>query len=520
MRHLSILLSVFTSVLKYTIFLFCCVQAQAQLKVDGFSERILDTSANAPATRVLDNNGETCALIKIFAPRTDGFHCDGGAKGIMKEEVKGGELWIFVPASAQRLIISHTLFGRIEYDYPESLKKGSTYQLLLNVGLGRFITINSTRIGADVEVDGQYIGQTPLYNQYLLYGPHTIKATNGKWEGTMEHLVSANEAATDQQTVVTVPLQDLSQHYGQGHITVDNNADIFYAGRLVGTGSWLFDLREGTYEVETRKADSEPARTTFTVKAGAQGNDLKVKAPTPHTGWLNLYTRPRNVTATDNGSPINLSEVQTLPVGAHQLSISRKGYVTQQREYTIQLNQTTADTIQLERVKYVKPFAFYFGGAYTIRSLSGLSGILGLVLYGHDLQASYTFGLTESDPVYWGGDLNTATKYKMNSIGVKYGYQFNLMRQLAITPQVGYAYNFLTANAAAAGNTIYGDGASSSAASLGAKIVLVPVQHLYFFVAPEYMFALNQDKNFKTITNSSNFSADGFAVNVGVLVNF
>jgi hypothetical protein len=103
---------------------------------------------------------------------------------------------------------------------------------------------------------------------------------------------------------------------------------------------------------------------------------------------------------------------------------------------------------------------------------------------------------------------------------VKYGYQFPLMRQLAITPQVGWNYNFLSANAAQTGNTTYGDGASSQALTIGAKIVLVPMQHLYFFVAPEYMFALSKDNNFKTIENASNVSADGFGVHVGLLVNF
>jgi hypothetical protein len=108
----------------------------------------------------------------------------------------------------------------------------------------------------------------------------------------------------------------------------------------------------------------------------------------------------------------------------------------------------------------------------------------------------------------------------MNSIGVKYGYQFPLMRHLAITPQVGYSYNFLSASAAESGNTTYGDGASAQTMTIGAKLVLVPMQHLYVFVAPEYMFALSKDNNFTTISNASNVSGDGFAVNVGLLVNF
>ena len=255
--------------------------------------------------------------------------------------------------------------------------------------------------------------------------------------------------------------------------------------------------------------------TSFTVLPRQQ-NNIKANAPVPHTGWLHVYTRPRNVKI----SPINVSETQTLPVGTYQLEFTKKGYITQNLEYTVRRNETTLDTVSLQRVTYVKPIAFYFGGAFTARTLSGISGILGGVFYRHDVQLSYTFGLTESDVVYWDGDVNTATKYKMNSFGVKYGYQFPLLRQLAITPQVGWAYNFLSANQAESGTTTYGDGASSQTLSIGAKIVLVPLQHLYVFVSPEYYFALSKEKNFTTITNAADFSADGFAVHAGLLVNF
>ena len=306
----------------------------------------------------------------------------------------------------------------------------------------------------------------------------------------------------------------MSHLYGDVRVTVDNKADIFLNGQNMGTSVWQTQLREGNYTIETRKADSDPAMTSFTVKA-RQMNEVKANAPVAHTGWLHVYTRPRNVKI----APWDVSETMTLPVGTYQLEFTRKGYVTQNIEYTVRRNETTLDTVTLQRVTYVKPLAFYFGGGYTLRSLSGVSAIVGAVYQRHDLQASYTFGLTESDVIYWSGDLNTGTKYKMQSIGVKYGYQFPLMRHLAITPQVGWYYNFLTANAAQTGNTTYGDGASSQALSVGAKIVLVPMQHLYVFVAPEYMFALSKDKNFETITNS-NVSGDGFGVHVGLLVNF
>ena len=501
--------------ISFCVMFFVALTMSAQLTVDNFALRENDMSGMATGVIVRDPNGDRCALIKVFAPQSEGFSFYGGAtSGFLTTEVHGNEIWVFAPSSAQTLTISHATFGRIEYEYPVALRKGATYELLLNVGSGRFVNINSTGMtNARITINGKYVGDTPIYNHFLPFGRYTIAAEKNFYEGETAISVSSSDNKDVRQ--VLIDMTDMSSHYGDVLVTVANKADIWFNGQNVGNGEWKTQLREGNYTIETRKADSDPAVTSFTVVA-RQENKVKANPPTQHTGWLRIYTRPRNVKTL----PYDLSETLTLPVGTYQVEFSKKGYITQNLEYTVRRNETTRDTITLQRVTYVKPLAFYFGGAVTLRSLTGISGIVGAVYQRHDIQASYTFGLSESDAVYWGGDVNTATKYKMNSIGLKYGYQFNPLRQLAITPQIGFAYNFLTANAAVAGSTTYGNGASSSALAVGAKIVLVPMQHLYFFVAPEYMFALSQDKNFKTITKSSNFSGDGFAVHLGILANF
>ena len=502
--------------------LFCLatvLTAEAQnMKVLDFRLLENDLTANTRGTQKLDMNGETAALIKIQTPER-GFSFDGGMQGIVASEEHAGEIWLYVPRRAQKLIIQHTDYGVLrDYYYPINIEGGKTYEMLIDIGTGRYATITSGVAKATVFIDGEDCGISPV-RKYLNYGRHTIKAVKDRFEGETTATITVNSLPQTGEvggvSLFHVDMKDMSYLYGDVMVTVDNKADIFMNGQMMGTGEWKTQLREGNYTIETRKANSDPAMTSFTVVAQQQ-NIVKANAPVQHTGWLHVYTRPRNVRIT----PVNVSETQTLPVGNYQLEFTRKGFVTQNREYTVRRNETTLDTVTLQRVTYVKPIAFYFGGAFTARSMSGISGVLGGVFYRHDIQASYTFGLSESDPVYWNGDQYTATKYKMNSIGVKYGYQFPLMRQLAITPQVGYSYNFLSANAAESGNTTYGDGASAQSMTIGAKLVLVPMQHLYFFVAPEYMFALSKNDNFTTISNASNVSGDGFAISAGLLVNF
>jgi len=384
--------------------------------------------------------------------------------------------------------------------------------------VGRYVTVTSQRAGSLIYIDGANNGPAPV-TKYLYYGRHTLRAVKDRYEGEQTFILGTD----DQQEgirLINIEQRDMSDRFGDVTVTVDNKADIYFENKKVGTGSWQAQLREGSYVVETRKADCDPVKTSFTVVAQRK-NDIKANAPTPHTGWLSIYTRPGNVQTSYNGDHfIDLSETVSLPIGSYQIEFSRKGYETQNHEYVVRHNQTTSDTVTLSRINYIQPTAFYFGGGITVRNLMGVTAIVGGVFGNHDIQVSYTFGLSKSDAVYWNGDMNTGTKYSMQSIGIKYGYQFPLLSKMAITPQIGYYYNFLTANEASTGNTIYGDKASSHAVSIGAKVVLVPVQHLYIFAAPEYMIAINQDSNFKTITDSSNFSGSGFAVHAGVLVNF
>ena len=485
------------------------------MKVLDFKLLETDSTANRYGTRKVDQNGETAALIKIVTPEK-GFSFDGGSLGVVATEEHTGEIWLYVPRQAQKLIIQHQDYGVLrDFYYPINIQGGKTYEMLIDIGTGRYATSTSGVAKATIFVDGDNCGVSPV-RKYLNYGRHTIKAVKDRFEGeTTTVVTTSQEPQANIQQLIQVDMQDMSHLYGDVTVTVDNRADIFYNGQNMGTGVWKTQLREGNYTIETRKANSDPAMTSFTVVAQRQ-NNVKANAPVQHTGWLHVYTRPRNVKI----APMDVSETQTLAVGNYQLEFSKKGYITQNKEYTVHRNETTLDTVTLQRVTYVKPLAFYFGGAFTLRSLSGISAFVGAVYQRHDLQASYTFGLTESDIIYWGGDMNTATKYKMSSISIKYGYQFPLMRQLAITPQAGWSYNFLSANAVQSGNTIYGDRASSQALTIGAKLVIAPMQHLYFFVAPEYMFALSKDKHYETISNNSNVSGDGFAVHAGLLVNF
>lgn len=497
------------------------VMAQG-LKVVDFKLLETDLTANTHGTSKQDQNGETAALIKIVTPER-GFTFDGGSLGIVDTEEHAGEIWLYVPRRAQKLIIRHQTFGVLrDFFYPIPIEGARTYEMLIDIGTGRYATITTQVAKANVYIDGENCGEAPLYNKYLNYGKHTIRAVKDRYEGQEEIVLTTTDEAKTR--FVNVNMRDMSDHFGNVNVTVDNQADIWFEDRNVGTGSWQTQLREGTYVVETRKTDCDPEKTSFTVVAQRE-NNIKAAPPSPHTGLLHLYTRPRDVNATSNGStPIDLSEAHTLPVGTYQLALSRKGYVPKSVEYTVSHNETTRDTITLDRVKYIKPNAFYFGAGYTMRPMGGITALAGMVYKNFDVQLSYTFGLTDSDEVPWystdGNDtyLSTIT-YKRSTFAAKVGYQFELTDRLGITPQLGYEIETLSASVSDGTNT-YGDKASANCISLGAKLLYAPMQRLYLFANPALSLGMSKDDNFEHIVDNSDITAGGFMMTIGAIFNF
>ena len=492
------------------------------ISVLGFRLLETDLTANTRGTEKRDMNGDKAALIKIVTPER-GFLFNGGSLGIVGTEEKAAEIWLYVPPRAQKLTITHQVFGVLrDYYYPVSIQGGRTYEMLLDIGTGRYVTITTSQAKSDVTVDGEYLGKSPIYNRYMTYGRHAVFAQNGIYEAQDTIIVATSDAKATK--VANIEMRNMSDHYGEVVVNVENNADIWYNDHQVGTGSWSTQLREGSYTVETRKLDCDPIKTTFTV-IPKKKNLIQAAPPAPHTGRLNVYTRPRNATALLNGiDPIDLTELQTLPVGTYQLQFARKGYVGTTREYTIKHNLTTSDTVSLEKIKYIKPNAFYFGAGYTMRSMGGITALAGATYKNIDLQLSYTFGLGASDPVRWysedGNDTYlSSVEYKRSTFAVKAGYQIELTERFGITPQLGYQIEQLSGKVTD-GTNLYGDKAAASCISVGAKLVYAPIQRLYLFATPELSLGVSKDNNFTRIADASNISAGGFMVSIGAIFNF
>lgn len=67
-----------------------------QISVESFTPLENDLTANTAGTMKKDQNGKTCALIKVVTSEK-GFNFDVGILGVVATEQKVGEIWVYVP---------------------------------------------------------------------------------------------------------------------------------------------------------------------------------------------------------------------------------------------------------------------------------------------------------------------------------------------------------------------------------------------------------------------------------------
>ena len=159
--------------------LFSCYILYAQLlSVQKFNWDETDMTASSEMTKMVDQNGKVCALIKV---RTSlhGLSFDVGTLGISKTEQHKDEIWIFVPEGVKRITISHQKYGVLrDFDLGQTLKQGRTYHLHLinkSTSSSGSVDISSNPAAADIFIDDKLMGKTPILISELEEGVHQYR---------------------------------------------------------------------------------------------------------------------------------------------------------------------------------------------------------------------------------------------------------------------------------------------------------------------------------------------------------
>lgn len=136
-----------------------------QISVESFTPLENDMTANTAGTMKKDQNGKTCALIKVVTSEK-GFNFDVGILGVVATEQKVGEIWVYVPEKIRFITIAHPQLGVLRnYPIPQQVESARTYELRLVTGkvhtvieeaqTDQFVVFHISPADAILEFDGQ-----------------------------------------------------------------------------------------------------------------------------------------------------------------------------------------------------------------------------------------------------------------------------------------------------------------------------------------------------------------------------
>ena len=334
----------------FTLLLFLALglatRAQS-LSVASFKLLENDLTAITHGTEVLDQNGNTCALLKIQTSQT-GFAFDVGMMGITKTEQHTGEIWVYVPFGVKHISIHHQHLGHLnDYYFPCSIEKGRTYRMELVSGNvvpvveqddgGSYFVMKVKPYSASVYIDGKIQTlKNGTFSQLLPYGTH-------------DYRVEANGYATEvgkveiskEKKILNVELKS-----SKATLTVnaaDADAQIFVNDDLKGTGSWTGSLNAGFYVVEVRKEGCRTRKESISL-GDLENKELHFQALSAVFGRLRVDSDPLEceVYLDDKHLGTTPDIFNDVPAGAHILKLAKDGYVTLTRPVAIEEGKTSA----------------------------------------------------------------------------------------------------------------------------------------------------------------------------------
>jgi len=242
------------------------------ISVKSFRKLENDLTARLDAPKK-DQNGEVCAIIKVVTTQT-GFIWEPDGLGIVLNENKGGEYWLYVPHGAKRLTIKHPQFGLLrDYFYTVPIEKATVYELVLVADKGvtqveetivsQWLAITPEPADAMVYLNDKFV-KNGIYQAKLKPGTYTYRV-----EAPLYYMEAGKIEIKDTKIDLTVRLKPTF-----GYISVtsepENDAKVIIDGKaqLNNTPCKSEPLDSGEHSVQVVKEMYQPAFQKVRVSEG------------------------------------------------------------------------------------------------------------------------------------------------------------------------------------------------------------------------------------------------------------
>lgn len=392
-----------------------------ELTIKSFTELTNDITARSNPRN--DLNGNPCALVKVRMA-VDNATFKGMVVGDVRHE--GSEYYVYLPEGAKKITISAPNYLPVDVKFEDygigALVAKTTYLLTLSNGTNNVVTtqtggthtgwivLSSEPNDADVYINNEYVGKTPLGNCKRAYGHYKYKIEknnyhssegefdlmSAKYQNTvqlkpafgsisiksdvsditiyldgqqisqtsscvLENIASGNHSLSIQkdkyapfkQTIVVKDGEETLVNANMlarfSNITIKSlaGAQIYINGTLKGSSSYNEDLMEGFYDVEVKKEHHVTATKQIEVKAGV--NQVVNIEPTPILCTLDVVSTPINASVFIDGNIVGETPctIEGILEGEHQVKLALKGYQTSRQLIDLKSGENNSLSVNL-----------------------------------------------------------------------------------------------------------------------------------------------------------------------------
>lgn len=402
------------------IFLYLSSQAQ-ELTIKSFTELTNDITARSNPRNDLNDN--PCALVKVRMA-VDNATFKGMIVGDVQHE--GSEYYVYLPEGAKKITISAPSYLPIDVKFEDygigALVAKTTYLLTLSNATNNVLPIQTSGIqtgwivlssepnDADVYINNEYVGKTPLGNCKKPYGHYKYKIEKNNYhsrEGEFDllsakylnnirlkpafgsiniksevsdvaifldgqqisqtsscvlekiasgtHFISIqkDKYAPFKQTIVvkdeeeTLVNANLQARFSNITINSSKGAEIYVDGILKGISTYTDEIAEGFYNIEIKKQHCISVSKQLDVKSGI--NQTVYLEPTPILCSLDIVSTPINANVFVDGNRIGETPctIDGLLEGDHMVELSLEGYGKITRNVSVNSEGSNILTVEL-----------------------------------------------------------------------------------------------------------------------------------------------------------------------------
>ena len=205
------------------------------------------------------------------------------------------------------------------------------------------VAANGTFQGANIFVDDNLIGKTPITRYQLSSGKHHIRVVRDMYLPGEEIITIEDNKLFEYGTTLVADFATVT-------LSAEEDCDIYVNDVYKGKSPWSGTLATGAYLFEARKEGHRSTTLAQTIAATPSKQSYTLNAPTPIVGMLNITSTPARANVYIDDKLVGQTPMMCdVLVGKHEITIKREGYVAIKQNVTIVESKVSDMIVELQK---------------------------------------------------------------------------------------------------------------------------------------------------------------------------